>query len=48
MSQEKDKTLTPEDVIGVGTEEDWVLPCGHPSGKGHDLLAQELIKHLDL
>lgn len=48
MAQEKDSTLIPEDVIGVGTENDWILPCGHPSGKGHELLAQELIKHLGL
>ena len=48
MAQEKDSTLTPEDVIGVGTDNDWILPCGHPSTKGHELLAHELIKHMDL
>ncbi len=27
-----------------GTPNDWIFPCGHPSAKGHDLLAKWLIK----
>jgi len=27
-----------------GTPNDWIFPCGHPSGKGHDLLADYLIQ----
>lgn len=31
-----------EIIQGGGTEDDWIFPCGHPSGKAHKLLADEL------
>ena len=27
------------------TQEKWVFPCGHPSAKGHEFLAEKLIEH---
>lgn len=34
-------------VLGTGTPTDWILPCGHPSYKGHKLLADVLHKHIE-
>lgn len=48
MAQEDNCDIPVDQVIGVGTPNDWILPCGHPSGKGHDKIAEKLIEHLDL
>lgn len=35
--------MTMWDIIQAGgTKDDWIFPCGHPSGKAHKLLADEL------
>jgi hypothetical protein len=32
--------------LGYGTPDKWITPCGHPSTKGHDLLAKLLYQHI--
>tara|TARA_B110000503_G_scaffold5510_1_gene7629 strand:- start:8879 stop:9895 length:1017 start_codon:yes stop_codon:yes gene_type:complete len=34
------------DFNGVGTENNWITVCCHPSAKAHDLFASELHKHI--
>jgi hypothetical protein len=34
-------------ILGQGSPTDWILPCGHPSYKGHRLLADHLHKHIE-
>jgi hypothetical protein len=31
---------------GKGSADKWIMPCGHPSGKAHELMAQEFYQHM--
>jgi hypothetical protein len=43
-----DKELGMHEFVGEkgGSREGWIMKCGHPSAKAHDLLAKELYNHL--
>lgn len=45
LAQERNlQGLSMHDIVGSGgTPDDWVFPCGHPSGKSHEFLAQLLV-----
>ena len=51
LSYKQDTEYNPnislQDIVNerILTKEKWVLPCGHPSAKGHGFLAEKLIEH---